>query len=263
MVLRLLKLWLAFFRNSLSRNMEYKMNFILDLFIDAIFYGSYFFFFSVIFSYIDTLGDFSRDVVIIFLIITYLTDSVFVFFFGSNTFQVNRMVVKGDLDLLLLKPVNSLFFISFRYVATYSIISTILLFGLLLRMTALYPEPIGLINYLMFLISFSLGILILYSLEFIVSCLVFWYKNFSVGGWLCNELTKYSRRPDSIYSGVLRKLLFSFFPMAMISSLPTRMLIFGPDYYMLLFQLIITAFALILTIFIWNRGLIRYDSASS
>ena len=119
MALRLIHLWLAFFRNSLSRNMEYKMNFILDLFIDAIFYGSYFFFFSVIFSYVDSLGDFSKDAVIIFLIITYLTDSVFVFFFGSNTFQVNRMVVKGDLDLLLLKPVNSLFFISFRYVATY------------------------------------------------------------------------------------------------------------------------------------------------
>ena len=243
--------------------MEYKMNFIMNLFIDAIFYGSYFFLFSVIFSYVDSLGDFSRDVVIIFLIITYLTDSVFVFFFGSNTFQVNRMVVKGDLDLLLLRPVNSLFFISFRYVAVYSIISIILLSGLLLRMTSIYPESIGLINYLAFFLSFSLGVLILYSLEFLVSCLVFWYKNFSVGGWLCSELTKYSRRPDSIYSGVLRKLLFSFFPMAMISSLPARMLIFGPNYYMLLTQLFITTLALLLTVFVWNRGLIRYDSASS
>ena len=263
MVLRFINLWLAFFRNSLSRDMEYKMNFIMNLFIDSIFYGSYFFLFSVIFSYVDTLGDFSKDAVIIFLIITYLTDSVFVFLFGSNTFQVNRMVVKGDLDLLLLRPINSLFFISFRYVAVYSIISIILLSGLLLRMTSVYPEPIGLINYLAFFISFSLGVLILYSLEFLVSCLVFWYKNFSVGGWLCSELTKYSRRPDSIYSGVLRKLLFSFFPMAMISSLPARMLIFGPNYYMLLTQLFITTFALLLTVFVWNRGLIRYDSASS
>tara|TARA_B100001250_G_scaffold380748_1_gene372446 strand:+ start:1583 stop:2314 length:732 start_codon:yes stop_codon:yes gene_type:complete len=243
--------------------MEYKMNFILDLFIDAIFYGSYFFFFSVIFSYVDTLGDFSKDAVIIFLIITYLTDSVFVFFFGSNTFQVNRMVVKGDLDLLLLKPVNSLFFISFRYVATYSIISAILLLALLIRMTSIYPDPIGIINYVIFFISFAMGILILYSLEFLVACLVFWYKNFSVGGWLCSELTKYSRRPDSIYSGILRKLLFSFFPMAMISSIPARMLIFGPDFYMLLCQLFITFFALLLTLFVWNKGLIRYDSASS
>ena len=112
--LRFTRLWLAFFRNSLTRDMEFKMNFIGNLFIDSIFYGSLFFFFSIIFSYVDALGDFSKDAVIIFLIITYLTDTVFIFFFGSNTFQVNRMVVRGDLDLLLLKPINPLFFISFR-----------------------------------------------------------------------------------------------------------------------------------------------------
>ena len=39
MVLRYMKIWMAFFRNSLSRDMEYKMNFIGDLFIDMIFYG--------------------------------------------------------------------------------------------------------------------------------------------------------------------------------------------------------------------------------
>jgi len=263
MVLRYIKLWLAFFRNSLTRDMEFKMNFIGNLFIDSIFYGSLFFFFSVIFSYVDALGDLSKDAVIIFLIVTYLTDTVFIFFFGSNTFQVNRMVVRGDLDMLLLKPVNSLFFISFRYVSTYALISTCILLGLLARVSYLYSSSIGILNYTIFLISFLLGILILYCVEFIIACLVFWYKNFSVGGWLASELTKYSRRPDSIYTGIFRKALFSFFPMALVSSLPTRMLLFGPDLSLLLLQICVTSIALSLAVFVWNRGLIRYDSASS
>ena len=154
MVHRYLILWLAFFRNSLSRDMEFKMNFIGNLFIDTIFYGSLYFFFSVIFSYVDSLGDFSRDAVIIFLIITYLTDTVFLFFFGSNTFQVNRMVVRGDLDLLLLKPVNALFFISFRYVSTYALISSSILIAILFRSTNLYSSSIGIYNYIMFFFSF-------------------------------------------------------------------------------------------------------------
>ena len=263
MVPRFIKLWFAFFRNSLSRDMEFKMNFIGNLFIDGIFYGSLFFFFSVIFSYVDSLGDFSKDAVIIFLIITYLTDTVFVFFFGANTFQVNRMVVRGDLDLLLLKPVNSLFFISFRYVSTYALISVCILSGLLLRATYIYPSSIGLINYIVFFASFIMGILILYCVEFTIACLVFWYKNFSVGGWLSSELTKYSRRPDSIYTGTFRKVLFTFFPMAMVSSLPARILLFGPNLNLLLLQVAVTLSALCLAVFIWNRGLIRYDSASS
>ena len=263
MALRFIRLWLAFFRNSLSRDMEFKMNFIGNLFIDSIFYGSMFFFFSVIFSYVDSLGDFSKDAVMIFLIITYLTDTVFVFFFGSNTFQVNRMVVRGDLDLLLLKPVSSLFFISFRYVSTYALISVFILSGLLIRVTYIYSSSIGLMNYIAFFISFIMGILIIYCVEFSIACLVFWYKNFSVGGWLASELTKYSRRPDSIYTGAFRKVLFTVFPMAMVSSVPARMLLFGPDLSLLLLQIAVTLIALFLAAFIWDRGLIRYDSASS
>tara|TARA_B100001540_G_C15747984_1_gene615501 strand:- start:1043 stop:1390 length:348 start_codon:yes stop_codon:yes gene_type:complete len=115
----------------------------------------------------------------------------------------------------------------------------------------------------MFFISFLLGILILYCFEFIIACLVFWYKNFSVGGWLASEFTKYSRRPDSIYSGVFRKALFSFFPMAMVSSLPARTLLFGPDFSLLLLQFIVVLSFLFLSHYVWNKGLIKYDSASS
>ena len=88
MVLRYLKLWTAFFKNSLSRDMEFKINFLGDLFIDGIFYGSMYFFWSVIFSYVSSLGDFNQQAVIIFLIVMYLTDTVFIFFFGANTFTL-------------------------------------------------------------------------------------------------------------------------------------------------------------------------------
>ena len=126
MVRKYFNLWSAFLRNSLTRDMEFKMNFIADLFIDAIFYGSMYFLWAVIFSYVDVLGDFDQQAVIIFLIVMYLTDTVFVFFFGANTFTLNTMVVKGDLDLVLIKPVNPQFFMSFRYVCNYSLVSLII-----------------------------------------------------------------------------------------------------------------------------------------
>ena len=173
------------------------------------------------------------------------------------------MVVRGDLDMLLLKPVSSLFFISFRYVSTYAIISSSILIGILIRATYLYSSSIGILNYLMFFISFIMGILILYCVEFMIACLVFWYKNFSVGGWLASELIKYSRRPDSIYSGVFRKALFTVFPMALVSSLPARMLLFEPSIILLFLQLCITSIAILSARLVWNRGLLRYDSASS
>ena len=263
MVLRYLKLWLAFFKNSLTRDMEFKTNFIGDLFIDAIFYGSMYFFWSIIFSYVDVLGDFSQQAVIIFLIVMYLTDTVFVFFFGANTFTLNMMVIKGDLDLVLIKPVHPQFFMSLRYVCSYSIVSFIILFSLLLKLVFDYHGYISIINFTLFIFSFILGIIIFYTIEFMISCMVFWYRNFSVGGWLASEVTKYSRRPDSIYKGKFRRIVFSIFPMAMITSVPARILIFGPDKQLLISQFLITIIFLLLANFVWNRGLKLYESASS
>ena len=263
MVLRYFRLWIAFFKNSLSRDMEFKINFLGDLFIDGVFYGSMYFFWGVIFSYVNSLGDFNQQAVIIFLIVMYLTDTVFVFFFGANTFTLNTMVIKGDLDLVLIKPVNPQFFMSFRYVSSYSLVSFIILISLLLKLIYEYHGYISIVNFIIFLFSFILGVLLFYAVEFMISCLVFWYRNFSVGGWLASEVTKYSRRPDSIYKGKFRRIVFTIFPMAMITSVPARVLIFGPEIKLILSQLIITIVFLLISNLIWNRGLRLYESASS
>ncbi len=263
MVRRYFSIWRAFFRNTMSRDMEFKMNFILDLFIDAIFYGSMFFFFSVIFSYVNALGDFNRDAVIIFLLVTYLTDTVYVFALGGNVFNINRMVIRGDLDLVLVKPINPQFFMSFRYVHVYALVSFVILILFLFKMLTAYHGFIPWMNVAFFGVSFLMGISIIYSFEFMIACLVFWFRNFSVAGWLCSEVLKYSRRPDSIFRGWFRAVIFSFIPMAMVSSLPARMLIFGADMEMLLFQAFVSVIFLWLTTVVWRRGLVRYESASS
>tara|TARA_B000000477_G_C6083684_1_gene224364 strand:- start:58 stop:876 length:819 start_codon:yes stop_codon:yes gene_type:complete len=261
---RYLTLWLAFFRNTLSRDMEFKLNFIFEMFIDAVYYGSLFLFFQIIFQFTDSLGDFSKDAVIIFLLTVYISDLLYVFFLGGNVFGINEKVKTGDLDFILLKPMNSQFFISCRYVTTNALISLFILVVLLLRLAYIYHGGVILFeNYFIYLISVFLGMFIFYSFEFMISCLSFWFRNFSYAGWLASELIKYSKRPDSIYKNWFRKSLFTIFPMALISSVPARMLIFGVNYKLLLLQFFIALFFLYLTTIIWKKGLKLYESASS
>ena len=263
MVNRYFSIWKAFFRNTLSRDMEFKLNFIFEIFIDAVYYFSLFFFFKIIFQFTNSLGEFNQDAVIIFLITLYLADSLYVFFLGGNVFNINNAVKQGDLDFILLKPINSQFFISCRYVNTYAIISFVILFLLIVKLTYSYHGLFIIINHLFFIVSLILGMFIFYSFEFIIASLVFWFRNFSYAGWLAGELTKYSRRPDSIYKNLFRKTLFTIFPMAMISSVPSRFLIFGADIKLLFWQLFITSIFLWITTIVWKRGLIKYESASS
>ena len=72
LVRRALFLWVSFFQNSLTRDMEFKANFLGGLFVDLVYYSVYFFLFNVIYSYVDTLGVFSRQDIMIFLVVCYL-----------------------------------------------------------------------------------------------------------------------------------------------------------------------------------------------
>ena len=263
MVRRYFSLWRSFFNNSLTRDLEFKANFIGGLLVDIIYYGIQFFFFSIIYSYVDAIGVFTREDVMIFLVITFLADTFYMFFFSGNLFNLNRWMVRGDLDYYLLKPMNSQFMVSFRYVKSYALVSVVILLIMLTTLVSAYPKPIGIVNVIAFVFSLLMGTILWYGVDFIISSSCFWFKNFSVSGWLSHEILKFSTRPDSIYTGLLRKLLFSMIPMILIASIPTRTLLYGPNIQYLLWQLFIAMIFLLFTRIIWKRGLLRYESASS
>ena len=183
--------------------------------------------------------------------------------FSGNLFNLNKMIVRGDLDFVLLKPINAQFMISFRYVKSYPLVSLIILILLFIKIIYSSNQDIQLINIITFIISFFLGLSIWYSFDFIIGCISFWAKNFTVGGWLSHEIMKFSLRPDSIYTGFLRRTLFTIIPMALIMSNPTRMLLYEISVYYLLLQIIVSIIFLSLTRIVWHRGLKRYESASS
>ena len=263
LVVRYLKLLGAFFSNSLTRDMEFKANFIGLMLVDLVYYGSHLLFFTIIFGYVESLGEFTKADVMAFLVVTFLMDTIYMFALAGNLGKLNRMIVKGDLDFVLLKPVSSQFFISFRYFNTYAIVSLVILTVLLWLTAGNTGREIDLLNILLFIFSFGLGLGIFFSIDFIIASLAFWFKNFSVGGWLTHEVLKFSSRPDTIYMGWLRKTLFSFIPMALVSSVPTRMLIFGPNWTYLAVQIIVAGSFLIAARVVWLKGLTLYESASS
>ena len=264
LVHKYLKLWYTFFSNSLTREMEFKANFIAHIAVDLIYYTSLYLFYYVIFQFTDTIGSFTKETVIIFMIVTYMVDAFYEFFFSGNIYSFNQMIVKGNLDFILTKPVNSQFLLSLRYVGFNGVISFSLLLALLFYLTTNYPHhEINNMNYILFFISFIMGNIIWYSIDFMIHCLSFWFKNFSVAGWLGSNIKQFAMRPDTIYNGVLRKILFSFFPMAMIASVPVRFLVFGFDYYLLLNQAIVCIAFFGFARYFWHRSLERYESASS
>ena len=108
-----------------------------------------------------------------------------------------------------------------------------------------------------------MGSIIWYCIDFMIHCLSFWFQNFSVAGWFSNNIKQFSMKPDTIYFGALRKILFSFIPMALIASVPVRFLIFGFDKVLLINQVVVCFCFFCIARYVWIKSVIRYESASS
>jgi ABC-2 type transport system permease protein len=263
LVPRYFSVWLAFFKNSLTRDLEYKANFIGGIAVDSVYYLLYYFFFYTIFSYVDKLGSFDKEAVFIFLVISFSIDAFYMFFCANNVYKLNDYVVKGDLDFILTRPIDAQIFVSFRYVNTYAIVSILFLLPLLgILVFNSHYEP-NVLQICLFILSSAVGVSIFYAFDMLLSSLVFWFRNFSLVGWLSYEVLKFSMRPDSIYTGISRKILFSFVPMALISSVPTRILLFEDGLHYFLYQIAIASILIGITRLVWLRGLKKYESASS
>ncbi len=266
MVLKYIYLWISIFKYSLSRDMEYKTNFIGSLFVDGIYYITWYYFFEIIYSKTEVLGDFYREDILVFLIATFFVDTLYMMLFDGAS-HLREHIRTGSLDFILLRPGNSQFLISFRYIRSYTLVSllvlTIILYNVL---SSFHPESLNISNFLFFILSISMGVLIWYCFEFITSCLTFYFRDFRTGGWLTHEIMKFSMRPDSIYSGFIRKILFTILPMALVASVPARLLLNGLTYQnqkYFISQVIVVIVLFLISRVIWRIGLKKYESAQS
>ena len=266
MVRRYFILWYSIFKYSLARDMEYKTNFIGSLFVDGIYYVTWYYFFEVIYSKTSMLGDFDREAILVFLIATFFVDTLFMMFFDGAGY-LKEHIRTGSLDFILLRPVNSQFLISFRYIRSYAIVSFLILSFILYNvMQSFHPNSLNVINLSLFIISLLFGVIIWYCIEFIMSCLTFYFRDFRTGGWLAHEIMKFSMRPDSIYTGIVRKILFTILPMALVASVPSRLLLYGinsNNIKYLIAQTIVVISLFMLTRIFWKNGMKQYESAQS
>ena len=70
-------------------------------------------------------------------------------------------------------------------------------------------------------------------------------------------------KPDTIYFGALRKILFSFLPMALIESVPVRFLIYGFEVNLFINQIVVSVCFFFIARYVWVKSVKKYESASS
>src|SRR4051812_49099685 len=113
-----LGLYLAFFRASLIGDLEYRANFISRVLADVFWYLAQITGFEVLYQHTNKIGSWTLPQTRVFLGMLFVVDAFYMIILHDNLDQFSDRVRKGDLDLILAKPVNSQFMVSFQRVLT-------------------------------------------------------------------------------------------------------------------------------------------------
>lgn len=255
-------LYYAMFKASFISDLEYRANFVTRILTDIFWYVAQIATFEVLYRHTERIGDWNVQQMRVFLGVIFLVDGIVSLLFTENLDNFSEKIRKGDLDLLLTKPVDSQFMISLQRAST-AYIGNILLsvawLGWSLSQFADF-EPLRL---LWMLALVPCGVVITYVIRFLFATTAIVLTRSENLQFIWWQLYRIGTRPDSAYVPWFKWLILTAFPVGVIASVPARALLDPPDYFILLWPLILTPTFVYLSHRFWRYSLKHYTSASS
>jgi len=258
-----LKVYTKFLHTSLASELEYKTNILIDL-ITAIFslVGSIFLL-SIFFQSNKSIGGWNFEQALIIQGIYTILNGITNTWFNPNLTEIVKHIREGTLDFVLIKPIDSQFFISLKKITPSGFLEIMLGFSLLL-----YCIRINQINFnfsflTLCLITIVCSICILYSLWFFISTTTIWF----VKTWNATEVLRsflyIGRFPLSSFSFSLRIFFSIIIPIAFITTIPSEVFLGISQLWKILLEFIVAIVFLFTSRKFWLYALKFYSSASS
>src|SRR5512143_3825034 len=113
---RYLTIYVALWKNSVTRETMFKGNFLLWIVVEFLWFGLQLCFISVLYLHTDSIGSWTKWQVVMLVGASHFIQQIFQAFFLVNCANLSELVRTGKLDFLLMLPVNTRFVVSLRQV---------------------------------------------------------------------------------------------------------------------------------------------------
>lgn len=261
-LIKYFSLYGALFRTSFIADLEYRVNFLTRIATDIFWYIAQIVTFEVLFMHTPKIGDWNLEQMRVFLGVVFVVDGIYMIILSENLDQMSEKVRKGDLDLLLAKPVNSQFMISLQKASTAMIGN--LLIALSWFTYSLWQLPDfewTRLAWLFFLIP--CGLVALYAMRFFMAATAVIFARSENLQFIWFQLYRLGMRPDSIYTPWLKWFLLTALPVGVIASVPARALIEPANFGLFAWVFALSFLLIYLSHRFWKFALKFYSSASS
>jgi len=288
------RVWITFLQNSLIREMTFRGNLLITIVTRGFWFAAQLVLFDIIYRNVNSINDWSREDYFTFMATGMLINAIVETFFMPNCANFSELIRNGNLDFVLLKPIDTQFLVSFEKV-NLAMLNQVLLAGALLCYSLIHLSHLelvmsalqnlilsgqwlalleicyqGTVQILMYCLLLAVGVAFFYSLMISLASSSIWFgRNQGLYDfWF--YITVFARYPRSIYSGsptgeVIRFAFSYVIPILLVVTVPSRLLLskaLEPSWITLV-SVFVTLALLFISRYIFKWSLNSYRSASS
>lgn len=262
---RYFEIYSIMLRNSLIREMSFKANFIMWLFVELLWFVGQIVFIEVLFMYVDRIGDWTKWEVVLLVGTHQIIGQVFQAFFYINIANIPELVRTGKLDFMLLLPIDSQFAVSTRQFGLDNLVNALI--GVAIVIFSLVKLAIvpGVQQVAFFAGAICLGVTIHYSIMLLLATISFWIVRAQGLIYGYYNLFNIARYPEAVFRGAFKVIFSWVIPVIIVANVPAMLLarVAIEPAPLLLHLIAASFFVLMLSRLFWRFALTRYASASS
>lgn len=260
---RYIRLYFYFLQFSISKTLEFRMDFFFRILMDGIFYAVNIAFYRLIYIHTESLGGWREDEIMVFVGGYLFIDALIMTFVSNNLWWLPQFVNRGDLDYYLIRPVSSLFFLSLRDISINSMLNLFLSLGILTWALSNFQGELTLAGIGFFFVLLLLGAFLYYLIRMLSIIPVFWTISNRGLDMMFWQMARFMERPDQLFTGWVRRILVSLLPFGVMASFPARILMDGFRLDLTVHLLAVVFVFYWVVIALWKIALRSYSSASS
>ncbi len=251
-------------RNSLIRDMSFKLNFLLWMLVEVLWFIGQLAFIEVLYGQVDSIAGWTKWELVALVGTHQIVAQLFQAFFYVNIAAIPELVRTGRLDLLLTLPIDAQFAVSTRQISFDSIVNALVGGGIVvfaLLKLGIVPGPVQIA---LCIAAILLGIAVHYSVMFSLACISFWSVRAQfIHGYF--NLFMIGRYPEAVFRGAFRFIFTWLLPIIWVSNAPAQLLArpFDNPWPGITALASGTLISLAATRALWRFALRRYGSASS
>lgn len=215
-----------FIKNSLIQALTYRTDFFVSILTDACSCLVRVFFVGFMFQHVTIVGTWSLDYFMVYFGCAFIMEGIYMFFFFNGHTRISLKILTGEMDYFLSKPLSEIFYLSFHSSNIGSGISNLILGSiyLILGMRNLHLGiPLNRIG--IYVLLLFCGLILYFSISFIMNCLSFWFLQAGVLFNLFLNMTDLLRYPGEIYPKGISFFITFIIPFQFIAIVPAKYLL--------------------------------------